>query len=285
MRTTIAIRPTAAQPFILVPALVNQEGPFEFAVDTGAAMSIVTDELADSIGIRGTETKEGLGSAGRRIEVPLGRVESISVGEVAVSDLRVGIMKELPRCVGRGVLGYNFLKGFTVTVDYGRSQLTLASPEDEPRPRVSAYPHVPLRLARPDRPILLVDVVVDSEHTFPFILDTGASHTVVSPDLARRAGVRDVQGESIIGVGGATRSSTGVVKSLSVGEALVSDSTVIVADIFSALSEATGASFEGILGFDFLSRFRLEIDYPNETLGLATADREAAHHSLGEAIP
>jgi predicted aspartyl protease len=274
VRTTIAIRPTAAQPFILVPALVNEEGPFEFAVDTGAAMSIVTDDLADRIGIRATETKEGLGSAGRRVEVPLGRVDSVSVGEVTVSDLRVGIMKELPRCVGRGVLGYNFLESFTLTVDYGRNQLTLAAPAHEPQPGVSALAQVPLRLARSDRPILLVDVVVDTEQTFAFILDTGASHTVVSPELARRVDLRDVQGESIVGVGGVTRSSAGVVRSLSVGEALVSDSMVIVADIFSALNEATGATFQGILGFDFLSRFTLEIDYPNQTLRLGSVDQE-----------
>ena len=29
-----------------------------------------------------------------------------------------------------------------------------------------------------------------------------------------------------------------------------------------------GTKFDGILGFDFLSKFKLEIDYPNERLRL-----------------
>ena len=40
------------------------------------------------------------------------------------------------------------------------------------------------------------------------------------------------------------------------------------ADIFSALSQAMGTKFDGILGFDFLSKFKIEIDYPNERLRL-----------------
>jgi predicted aspartyl protease len=267
--TTIRIQTTETQPFILLPTYVNGKGPFDFVLDTGAAMSILTKELADIIGVEGTEVKEALGAADQRIEVPLGRVDSVSVGETKAEDVQVGITKELPKCVGaRGALGYNFLKGFVLTIDYESNLLTLASPRDETSQAGSIQTSIPLRLAKPDRPILLVDILINAQETYQFILDTGASQTIVSPELAQRMGIGGTKADSIIGVGGATQSSVGIATSLSVGEASLSNVIVIVADIFSALSQAVGTKFDGILGFNFLSKFKIEIDYPNERLRL-----------------
>ena len=272
--TIIRVQTTETQPFILLPTYVNGKGPFGFVLDTGAAMSVLTKELADAIGVKGTEVKEALGAAGQRIEVPLGRVDSISIGKSNAENIQVGITTELPKCIGaRGALGYNFLKGFVVTIDYESNLLTLASPGDETSQARAMQAYVPLRLAKPDRPILLVDVLVNARETYQFILDTGASQTIVSPEMAQRMGIGGTTADSIIGVGGATPSSVGISTSLSIGEASLSNVTVIIADIFSGLSKAVGAKFDGILGFNFLSRFKIEIDYPNERLGLLERGR------------
>ena len=270
MFTTIRIQTSETQPFILLPACVNGKGPFDFVLDTGAAMSILTKELADQIGVVGTEVKKALGAAGQKVDVPLGWVGSISIGESRVEDIQVGITRELPKCIGaRGALGYNFLKGFVLTIDYESNLLTLSSPGHEASQARSMQSYVPLRLAKPDRPILLVDVLVNGREMYPFILDTGASQTIVSPELAQQMGIGGgATADSIIGVGGAAPSSVGISTSLSVGEACLRNVTVIVADLFSALNRAVGVKFDGILGFNFLSKFRIEIDYPNERLWL-----------------
>ena len=267
MSTTIRLQTSETQPFILLPAHVNGKGPFDFVLDTGASMSIMTEELASVIGIEGTEIKEGLGSAGRKIEVPLGKVDSISIGEIRVEDVRVGILKEYPKCVGsHGALGYNFFKDFVLTIDYRRNLLTFTSPADKRHHGRLPRTNTPLRLARPDRPIPLVDVLINTRETYQFILDTGASQTIVSPELAQQMNITDTKPDLIIGAGGATKSSFGILKSLSIGKASLKNITVIVADIFSALGEAAEAKFDGILGFNFLSNFLLEIDYPNRNL-------------------
>jgi predicted aspartyl protease len=109
MSTTIRFQTSETQPFILLPARINGKGPFDFVLDTGAAMSVVTEELADAIGMEGMERKYALGAAGQKIEIPLGKVDSISVGEARVVDVRVGIMKQYPKCIGSyGALGYYF---------------------------------------------------------------------------------------------------------------------------------------------------------------------------------
>jgi predicted aspartyl protease len=269
MSTTIRIQTTETQPFILLPTYVNGKGPFNFVLDTGAAMSILTKELAERIRVEGTEVKEALGAAGQKIEMPLGRVKSISIGEAKAEDVQVGITKEIPKCVGAlGALGYNFLKGFVLTVDYESNLLMLSSPSDETSQARSMQTDVPLRLAKPGRPILLVNVLINSQETYPFILDTGASQTIVSPELAQRMGIGGTSADSIIGVGGAIQSAVGLLMSLSIGEATLSNVPVIVADIFSSLSQAVGTKFDGVLGFNFLSKFKIEIDYPNGRLRL-----------------
>jgi hypothetical protein len=39
-----------------------------------------------------------------------------------------------------------------------------------------------------------------------------------------------------------------------------------VADFFESLSTAVGAQIDGVLGHNFLSRFKVVIDYPGQTI-------------------
>jgi predicted aspartyl protease len=48
-----------AQPLLLVPVRVNEGGSFQFILDAGAGTSILSPELADSLQIKSTGTKQG----------------------------------------------------------------------------------------------------------------------------------------------------------------------------------------------------------------------------------
>jgi len=160
--------------------------------------------------------------------------------------------------------------------------MTFTSPNDEKSHHHFPQTCVPLRLARPDHPIILVDVLINAMETYQFMLDTGASQTIVSPRLAQRMGMPDAQADSLIGVGGVTQSSVGTLRSLSVGEASLKNSKVIVADIFSQLGQALGDAMDGILGFNFLSRFKVVIDYPNQKLGFEASHDLPVSHSTAK---
>lgn len=119
----------ARKPILLVTARVNEGGRYAFVLDTGASMSVVSADLARVLGIRCGRTKEGMG-AGGKVEVAVGRVASLSVGEARVRNLEVAIMDlgALGEALGArfdGILGYNFLRPFIVTIDYPRRTLTL----------------------------------------------------------------------------------------------------------------------------------------------------------------
>lgn len=125
--------------------------------------------------------------------------------------------------------------------------------------------------------LILVDAVLDGE-TMPFIVDTGASNTVIDKKVAARGvmeGIRDAVGSEACGAGGNVEAAMTRVSSLAVGGAIVSDLGVARIDL-SGINEKVGAEIAGILGYDFLSRFRVTIDYREETLTLTPYPQLAA---------
>src|ERR1700731_127599 len=122
-----------AQPLILLPVKVNEHGPFEFILDTGAGTSLLSSELADNLKVKVLGSKEGQ-SAGGRVSVSLAKIDSLAVGGARLSDVDVGIvdLKHIGAAVGAqidGDLGYNFLRHFRVTIDYSKSQIRFEDPK------------------------------------------------------------------------------------------------------------------------------------------------------------
>jgi predicted aspartyl protease len=94
------------------------------------------------------------------------------------------------------------------------------------------------------------------------VLDTGASQTLIRPDLARRAGMEVVAGAPMLrgNVVGGRRVSVPLVRarSMSVGAAAVEDIDV---GVFDALPGRPGV--DGLLGASFLHHFKFTVDRKN----------------------
>ncbi len=261
-----------AQPLVVVPASVNGTGPFNFIFDTGAGISLLDPQLARRLGVESGEIKEGR-VAGGRVEVSLSRVDSLSVGGELVEDLQVALLDlgDLRKATGSAVdgdLGYNFLKHFAVTLDYQARELRLvrggASPVD-----AAAAVDIPFRLGQPSKPLVLVPVLVNGEGPYQFALDTGASMTIVAPDLAHRLGIHGQPMPAITTGGGhTTPASLGRAGSIAVGTATRHNLPVLLADFLEPLGQAVGEHLDGIIGYNFLNGFAVTIDYPGERLRL-----------------
>lgn len=119
-----------ARPFVLVPAYVNGQGPFEFILDTGASMTMLSTELAKQLRISGGKVEEGMG-AGGKMTILVTKAQSLSVGVHEQKDIQVGVMDFAvalgKQCGGdtKGIIGFNYLKNYAVTVDYPASVLRL----------------------------------------------------------------------------------------------------------------------------------------------------------------
>ena len=258
----------AAQPLILVPTWLNGRGPFNCILDTGAGTSLVSLDLAQQLAIRTEQVKEGT-SAGGKVRLALGTVESLAVGQARQEHVQVGMidLSDLGRAVGTridGDIGYNFLKGYVTMIDYHRSVLELSDGDGRPNDVGSRVAGTPFRLGHPAKPLVLLPTFVNGQGPFEFALDTGSSTTVVSPELAHRLGIATVAIPDVTAGGGHTiKASAGRVGSLAVGGATVRDLPVMVADFLNMLSQVIGAKLDGVVGYNLLKGFRLTIDYPN----------------------
>ena len=100
-----------------------------------------------------------------------------------------------------------------------------------------------------------------------FLLDTGSSLTVLAPLYAKRLGLAippDAPQRELTGIGGHKISVPLVtVSRLAVGTATVQNFTV---GVYDALPEAT--TVDGILGLDFLRRYRFTVDLAGKRLRL-----------------
>lgn len=261
-------------PLVVVPTTVNDCGPYRFVLDTGAGHCLLTPRVAQALNLEAGTAKEAVG-AGGRVELELSRVASITVGGARVTSLEVGVTAELDalsavvRSPLDGDLGHNFLKAFCLTVDYKSRVLHLASEGEGHGPSsTDRHQAIPFTLAAPAKPLVLVDTYVNHRGPFRFVVDTGASTSVVGTTLAQQLGLTFRPAAALTGGGGAVPSALTHVDVLRVGHVSVPSVTVAVADFLPRLSEHVGVELEGIVGFNFLREFRVTIDYQRSRLRL-----------------
>jgi len=263
-------------PLILVPVFIEGKGPYDFILDTGASVSLLSSELARSLGVVVTGTEEGMGAAGT-VTLELGRIGSLSVGDTELHDVEVGLTDELARigAVAKaridGDLGYNFLKHFRVTVDYGRNFLSLSAASGGSDKDGA----IPFAIA-PTKPLILLPVEINGGGPYRFCLDTGTSMTAISPALAAALAIPMKPGDRPgTGAGGSISVSFGKLASLAVGPHRVDNLDVTSADFFSSIAKVCGTDFDGIVGYNFLKLFCVTIDYPGSCLLLEPAASHA----------
>jgi predicted aspartyl protease len=261
-----------AQPLLLVPVRVNGEGPFDFIFDTGAGTSLLTPELAASLQIQSTGSKQGH-TAGGSVNVLLAKVDSFALGKARRENVDVAItdLSQIGRTVGAkldGDLGYNFLRHFRLTIDFRALELKL---EDANRIEYFGAPpiaEVPMRLAHPSKPIILVDVHVGGRGPFQFAIDTGTSTTAISPEVADALGLKATPIGAATTGGASIALTAARVSSLRLSGAESRDVDVIIGNFLAMLSQVAGKKLDGIVGYNFLRNYKVVIDYPNELLRL-----------------
>ncbi len=261
-----------AQPLILLPVQVNNRGPFDFIFDTGAGTSLLSTDVAKELGVKILGSKEGQ-SAGGKVSVSLANVDSLAVGETKLHDVDIGIVDlgHIAKTIGAkidGDLGYNFLKHFRVTINYRDSEIRLDDPKRVESVARGAQTEVPIRLAAPAKPLILVDVHLMVAARFssrsiparrrPLLRQTSPESSASKPLLS---------GPALPG-GASVDFSAGSLQSFQLGGAKINNMAVIVADFFEMLSSAVGAKLDGIVGYNFLRNYKVVIDYPDETLTL-----------------
>jgi hypothetical protein len=123
-----------------------------------------------------------------------------------------------------------------------------------------------------------------AEHALDFILDTGAGATSLDLNVARQLGVHLGQ-TFTVGGAGAGRVAGARVENASVAlDGLSIVQPIATAIDLSRLSPREGHRMDGILGYDFIARYVLAIDYERSELRIY--DRDRFHYNgSGTSVP
>jgi clan AA aspartic protease (TIGR02281 family) len=152
-----------------------------------------------------------------------------------------------------------------------RARAPLARPPAR-RPDDASPPPPPRRPRPPDETQIpltrlggnwIVDVLLNDQRGARFLVDTGASVSVISPELAEALGIAPDGGNAPVPLqtlSGMTQGHPVTLSSIRVGEVEARDVRAVV--------HATGPEMDGILGNTFLGRFVVRLDPERGTLEL-----------------
>lgn len=107
---------------------------------------------------------------------------------------------------------------------------------------------------------MIVSVTLNHTNKANLILDTGATNTVISRRLAHSMALRPVSNAVVQTVGGMIAVNIARLQSMRVGEAEIADFPVIIHDF------STDPRYEGLLGMDFLGRYKMGLDVQRQVL-------------------
>ncbi|MBN1212960.1 MAG: retropepsin-like domain-containing protein [candidate division Zixibacteria bacterium] len=150
-----------------------------------------------------------------------------------------------------GLIGFEVIRRFYVTVDYPNTilQLYQGEPSFLNRP---GYTTIPFEKSGH---LIFIEVTFNDKVVVPMILDFCASYTSVSKELAARIGL-DPKSDGVQKVG-----------KMSLGESVTRQDVKLVAMDFTAYRQGSNrVNFEGIIGTSFLYPYKITIDYKRKRI-------------------
>jgi hypothetical protein len=272
-----SVKPIAVIPFelyhnrVYLPVSVNGSRPYTMILDTGAAVTFVSEEAADEVKLprKGSAKVNGNGEGVERF--PLGKNVAFSVGGADLLEKTIVIYNygDFEKHEGRkidGTLGVNFFHKYVVEIDYAGKQLSIY--DHESFLYTGAGSVIPLRIlnggtlalfdakivAAAGQPALEAHLAVDS--------GTYSALRLFRPFEEQHALTGDGRGQFAsfgFGAGGEFRQVTGRVESVEIGGVKLSNP---VADFSTDTKGVTATSnYDGTIGGDILRRFTVTLDY------------------------
>lgn len=276
--TSVPIKVVGNRP--VVELRVNdRDKPLKFVLDTGSGICVISDKTAKHLDIepitRGGYAK-GIGGNGR-FEIVYGFLKEVEIGDVGIRNVPVYIRKFHSDVDDiDGYIGLSLISKFLTTIDYGALTFSLTKKDSSESSKSNAGVSLPLRLTSSG--FLSGEVQLEGiSEPLNFIVDTGASVSVISDAVANTGGISSfVKSEKmrVIGSAGITDDVPSfLLPRVSFGSHSRKSITAIALDLDS-INEASGFEQAGILGGNFLRNYRMTFDFKNSKVTFVPINQE-----------
>lgn len=293
--TTVAFEMPNNRPILRVRVNGRRE-PLRFVLDTGSGMSVISDETARLLGV-GAVARGGMARAvGGKFEIVYGFLRSMEIGDAKVENVPVYIRHFYNDEVQvDGYIGLAVVNRYVVTVDYGERTFSLARPGAGGAAAAANLAQRPASLAGIEIPFrstssgfLSGEVQVEGvSRPFNFIIDTGASISVVSEKMMELDEMHDFKRPKRMKIYGAAGVAEGVqtlvLPRVLLGAQAREKLDVAVLDL-EPVNETTGFVQSGIIGGNFLRHFRVTFDFRKSVILLEPLEASASSAESGAGV-
>ena len=254
---------------IIVLVRVNGSRPLHVIFDTGGS-NVVSTDVAREIGLKGTGSTTAGGAGEAQITVQTLSGATLQLGNATLTNQPFGIFP-LPRSLVHmtsryrvdGVIGYEVLKNFVVSIDYVKKTLTLTDPPAFD----AANAGTAIRFASATVPVIpaIYDGVPGQ-----FMFDTGnAFYNTVSQTFLDAHGLAPAAPGTVLvqssgNLGGALRPWLTRAKQVQIGPYRVDRPIFAVTN--TSKGALAGTAFAGNLSQSIISRFDIALDYAHGTI-------------------
>lgn len=267
-QTAVQFKLTGNRPVIEVKINSSRE-TLNFVLDTGSGISVISDKTAKRLKINPVAKggfATGIGGNGK-FDIVYGFLRRVDIGKVEIGNVPVYIRKfHSDNDDIDGYIGLSLISKFLTTIDYGSLTFTLSAAKALDGAVVADHSVLlPLRLTSSG--FLSGEVLLEGiDAPLNFIVDTGASVSVISDEVANRQGIsRFVKNETMRVIGAA-----GIIDNVpqfllprvSFGTHSRKSVTAIALDL-DMVNEMSGFEQAGILGGNFLRNYRVTFDFKN----------------------
>jgi tetratricopeptide (TPR) repeat protein len=259
-------------------ASFGQGKPVPMLLDTGSTGLFMLERIARKRGFQPIAEETVIGGGGRKRHVsPRGLFPSFSVGDLEFKDALATTTRSEIEPTGRfhGIVGMSIFEGYRITIDMGRKRLLLErkpEPDDQAGVRyweVSGQMLVPAGTSEGDEGV--------------FLLDTGATRSIVSLGLVEREPAARAGEKVDVSAFGGQRTQARAVRGLQLefqGER--TPGPALTAVDLSLRSRVAGIEVSGFIGLDVLAGKRIVLDTRTRRVELLESERKKKKKKRGK---
>lgn len=263
---------------IVIPLFINDKGPFNFVLDTGVGIFLITDPgLVDSLKLPRTLRKIkviGFGE-GKELEASVSGHLDVAVSTTITGSLPAAILKEdafdLSSYTGipiHGLIGYEFFNSFTVRLNYIDKIIKVYRPEA--RYILRRGKALPI-IVEAGKPYINVELSLGKTLSWvKLIIDTGAGHPLWLESIEGEpvhVPEKNIRANLGVGLSGTIDGAMGRLKLLKLGKFELKEVVAAFPDYDDVGSKVFGDR-NGNMGNAVLKKFEVIFDYQKNLLWL-----------------
>lgn len=258
---------------IVVKVSINNAGPYNFVLDTGVGIMIITDpSLVDSINISNKRTIKvsGLGN-GDSYEAYITAPLNVNISGIVSHDVSAAIFKKdhfgLSQYAGiniHGLLGYEFFSKLAVKINFTDSVITVSKPENMRLLKKGSRIAIDVE---DNKPYLKTNVMLNdgTQQVKKFIIDLGAGHSVSLEKATDKTlySQKLINANLGIGLNGLISGYKGRIKEIQLGKYKIKN---VLASYPDDNGRPSTVARDGNMGVDILKKFTLVFNYAGKEM-------------------